>query len=125
MIGVTLVMLTLLAQAERARWPGGWVDTVDCTHIEGWAADAHHPLSRRFVVQVLKDGKVVTEVDATTYRQDLDDNLEFGDGRYGFEVATPQSLRDGREHVVDIRIKGTKVLLSGSGQKLVCPHAHR
>ncbi|HLG97187.1 MAG TPA: hypothetical protein VKX49_12820 [Bryobacteraceae bacterium] len=104
--------IPLSAQEETGRWPGGWIDYATCDQIEGWAADAHHP-ERQFDVEILEHGKKIGEATANLYRLDLEHNLDFGNGSYGFRAATPARLKDGRRHDIAVRIKGTHALLYG------------
>ena len=57
---------------------------------------------------------------ADLLREDLRD-LGVGTGRYGFIFPVPRSIRDGKPHLISLKIAGTDFELKTSPQELVCP----
>ena len=93
-------LTSLFAQSETNRWPGGWIDHATCDEIEGWAADAHH-IDRQFPSNLIRKEDCGGE--ANLHRDDLQQNLGFGSGDYGFKLATPALKMAKRTTSVRIR----------------------
>ena len=97
----------------------GTLDVVSAEEIAGWAWDSGQPEA---VIQVdIYDGenKVATLV-AGDFRQDLAD-ANTGNGKHGFDYATPDSLKDGKSHTIQAKVTGTNIELSGSPKTLKVP----
>ena len=99
----------------------GAVERADCEEISGWAWDKHQP---ELEVSVdLSDGKqYVMTVPADQFRQDLAD-AGYGNGRHAFRIATPPQIRDGRSHVIHIRVAGTRKELAETPRTILCSPA--
>ena len=123
-VGFLILISALPACADSAAVAKqtGWLDIADCSGISGWAWDAAQPSAR---LQIdLYDGGVhglpVATVSASNYRRDLQ-QVGIGDGAYGFYVATPASLKDGRTHAIIATVSGTDSAIQIGTNTLSCP----
>lgn len=88
----------------------GFVDAHRGGVVSGWARStrADTPVT----VDVFVDGQLIGNAIADRYRADL--RSESSHGRCAFEYALPQELRDGAEHVIEVRAHGgAKPLANG------------
>lgn len=84
--------------------PYGELEPETCEYISGWAWDASQPTTP--VMVALFDGEqFVTSVRTDRYRADLV-GRGIGDGRYGFRIPVPDSLRDAGTHTVGVKMLG-------------------
>jgi hypothetical protein len=97
----------------------GVLDLADCTNIAGWAWDSQQP---DLAVKVdIFDGRVpLVTVLAYSFRQDLL-NAGIGNGRHGFNYAPTATLKDGRTHLIRLKISGTETEISGTPIQFMCP----
>jgi SAM-dependent methyltransferase len=72
--------------------------------LSGWAWDCARP-DTPISVDIFDGKTLLGTVHADRFRQELLDEGR-GDGRHGFEYLLPQSLIDGRQHVLTVRIAG-------------------
>jgi cephalosporin hydroxylase len=72
--------------------------------IEGWISRAENP-SLQPEVEIWEDGEKVISFVADIWRTDLEE-LRQGDGRWGFSVPVPGGLRDGKTHVLTVKVAG-------------------
>ncbi|MCE6992744.1 T9SS type A sorting domain-containing protein, partial [Dyadobacter sp. CY323] len=91
---------------------------VDCNYIQGWAWDKNFP-NAAVTVEVYEGSIVYATAVANIYLEDLK-NSGTGTGNYGFKIATPASLRDGKAHQLSMRVKGASSVLSTSSQNITC-----
>jgi hypothetical protein len=93
----------------------GNLDACGPTCINGWLHDTANP-NRALRIEIRVDGKVVARTTADLFRSDL---LEqgIGNGLSGFQVAMPEILFDGSEHMVEARETSSGFLLPGSPVK--------
>jgi membrane protein involved in D-alanine export len=97
----------------------GTVERADCEEISGWVWDKHKPDAE--VSVDLYDGKqYFMTVVANEFRQDLVD-ARYGNGRHAFHIVTPPQLKDGRSHVIYVRVAGTRTNLAKPPSVIVCP----
>jgi hypothetical protein len=97
----------------------GFHDGADCTHIVGWAWNANDP-NNSITVDIYSDNVLVTTVLADQFRQDLLD-ANIGNGLHGFDINTPNSLRDGQSHSIRVAIGGTSINLLNTPRAINCP----
>jgi hypothetical protein len=90
----------------------------DRSHVGGWVVDCRAP-DEPVEVDICEGDRVLARARTDEYR-DLS-IAGFGKGRYGFDIPTPASLRDGRQHIVRVRVSGTDLELSDTPR--VIPHA--
>jgi len=89
----------------------GWVDQANCTSITGCAWDyTNNPVS----VDLYDGSTPIVTVAANQYRADLV-GAGIGNGYHGFSIPTPNSLKDGLQHLVYAYYAGTNVPLNLSG----------
>jgi serine/threonine protein kinase len=94
----------------------GYLDTVDEETIIGWAWNAMHPDSP-VQVDLYDDMTLLATVPADQERDDLV-AMQKGNGKHGFSYPTPARLKDGRLHVIRVRISGSKHQLNHSPKKV-------
>jgi membrane protein involved in D-alanine export len=94
------------------------IERADCTLISGWAWDK---LDRdaQVNVELWKDDKYVLRAPANQFRDDLVD-AGFGNGRHGFRIPTPAVFKDGRSHLMHLRIAGDRKGLADTTKTIVC-----
>jgi len=100
----------------------GWLETVSCSTITGWALD-RNSLGTTLSVALYKDADTTpfATVSANQARPDL--NLCIGNNNaHGFVYTVPANspLRDGNPHTVRAKYAGTSLALSGGSQSLTC-----
>ncbi|MCF0042519.1 hypothetical protein LXM24_20620, partial [Dyadobacter sp. CY399] len=96
----------------------GQMEILDCYRIRGWVWDKQNPNST-IDVEMVEGGIVRATISASQFRQDLS-SAGKGSGNYGFEIALPTSLRDGKPHQFDFRVKGSLYSLVGSPKSINC-----
>ncbi len=84
---------------------------------EGWIYHPEHPV-QRVEVDVLVDGVIVATGTAGHFREDLRD-AGIGDGRHALRVPLPDACLDDKEHLFDIRVKGTALSLLHLPKRLI------
>ena len=97
----------------------GSLDLADCNRFTGWAADKDHP-NMIVEVEIFDGEKSVARIAADAPRPDLITG-GFGDGRHGFNIATPAQFKDGRQHTFSVRIADTRFELRNSPAAITCP----
>jgi hypothetical protein len=109
------------AKTETAAGPKYWgnIDVADCDRLDLWAWDESQPDT---AVQVeIYDGKdLLATVTADNLRKDLKEQNK-GNGKHGFSYQMPATIRDGKPHVISVKISGTNFTVPGSPKTLVCP----
>jgi len=119
---IVLSFAPVYAESAAAQKVAGWLDIADCSGISGWAWDASQP-SQRLSLD-LYDGSVqgspLATAEASNLRPDLK-RLGMGDGAYGFYVATPAALKDGRTHAIVAAVSGTTTQIETGVNTLACP----
>ena len=101
-----------LACATGAAAYAGWVDTVGCSVISGWAADRSLP-NISIAVEIYDGTTLVGANIANGSRPDVG-SLLGDNGMHGFSLTTPLSLKDGRAHTITVRPVGSTLVLTGA-----------
>lgn len=70
-------------------------------------------------VDIFDGATLIATLSANGYRPDLQ-SAGIGNGRHAYYYATPQTLKDGRPHVISVRVNQTNVNLSGTGRTIAC-----
>jgi membrane protein involved in D-alanine export len=96
----------------------GDVEQAYCDEIRGWVWDKNQPNAPVDVELWIGDESIM-KVSANDFRQDLVD-AGYGSGRHGFHIPTPPKLKDGRSHVIHLRVAGTKQDLGHSPRVIHC-----
>ena len=96
----------------------GWVDTVGCSSISGWAANKN-ALNASISVEIYDGSTLLGTSAASASRSDV--GAVLGDnGLHGFSFVTPAAVRDGKAHTITVRPAGSAVVLAGA-KGLTCP----
>jgi hypothetical protein len=104
--------------SEADSWYEGSHDSVDCSSIDGWAWAKNLPTTP-ISVDVYADGHFICTARADRFRPDLLNNGK-GDGKHGFSVQLPLSLRDGNPHSISVRIAGLDLELNDTPKAVLC-----
>lgn len=100
----------------------GFLDKVECESIRGWAWDANQPNSP-VTLEFFADGTRLGTAPADIFRPDLQEARK-GNGAHAYRFETPQSLKDGKVHVISARIKDTDYVLKWAPKTLACGNAN-
>ena len=90
----------------------GFIEGLNEKFIGGWVWNKEQP-DAPVEVEIFDSEQLLVKIAANGFRDDLLKNKK-GDGKHGFQLPTPEKLKDGAKHVVHIRVAGTKVALKGS-----------
>jgi len=97
----------------------GWLERADCEVIAGWACDPRHPDSA-INVRVYDGDTLLKALRADIPRPDVA-KAKKNNGKHGFVLALPASLRDGRRHAIRVFVAETNVELNHSPRVVQCP----
>lgn len=100
-----------LAQVVRRRGGPGYVDHFDAYRIAGWAADPADPGSPALLSLTI-DGMPAMNIAADLARDDVQ-AAGMGPRICGFDATLPRRLRDGKAHVVELRLGPDGPLVRG------------
>ncbi len=89
----------------------GHFDGIDGIKASGWTQDAAQS-EKRLMIELLDGKDVLVRAQADAFRPDLQ-QAGIGDGAYGFQIPLPESLFDGKEHILNVVVEG-KVQLKPS-----------
>jgi RHS repeat-associated protein len=93
----------------------GFFDHAGCDKLFGWAWDSSAPNSP-IDVAIWDNGNFLRTVRADKFRPDLP-----GNQNHAFDIATPDSLKDGKSHSIRITISGfNDIELSNSPKSITC-----
>jgi hypothetical protein len=106
---------------EPATGPGereivGSLDVVTGEQIAGWAWNPTQP-DTPIKVEIFDGDKNLVTVLADQPREDLVKEKK-GNGKHGFSIATPASLKDGKPHTIRAKVQGTGHELAESPKTL-------
>jgi hypothetical protein len=93
----------------------GHLDAANADILAGWAWDPRQP-DTRLKIDLYDGGTKLQTVSADLLRDDL--RGKKGDGKYGFSVPTPATLKDGKPHSIKAVFAGTNTQLNGSPKTL-------
>jgi len=90
----------------------------DCTGIYGWAWDGSQP-DEPVDVDIYDGDMLLATVTANHFHQSL---LEagMGNGKHIFFYTVPARLKDGRPHIIRVKIAGTSIELKNTPKTIVC-----
>ncbi|MGG7663506.1 T9SS type A sorting domain-containing protein [Dyadobacter sp. BHUBP1] len=97
----------------------GSFEWFDCESLKGWAWDKNFP-NNAVTVELYEGTTVYATAVADQYREDLK-NAGTGTGNYGFKITMPTALKDGQNHALSIRVKGSTTILNNSPRTTNCP----
>jgi hypothetical protein len=78
--------------------------------ISGWAWDKSQ-VDTAISVEIYDGDVLLGSITANRLREDLR-KAGYGNGNHGFVFRTPASLKDGENHTIIVRVKGTDVKLN-------------
>ena len=90
----------------------GYVDSLSCSALSGWAADKN-ALNTSITVQFFDSGTLIGSTVANITRGDVG-GLLGDNGLHGFTIGTPTAVRDGNTHTISVRPVGSSVVFSGA-----------
>lgn len=96
----------------------GFYDIANCNGIMAWAWDSSRP-DASIDVDVYDGPKKIATMTAAEFRDDLK-AAGKGNGKHGFRLVTPPSLKDGKPHRLLMRFAGTSQELSGERREITC-----
>lgn len=98
----------------------GNLDSADSERVELWAWDELRP-GFPLKVDIYDGEKLLATVTADAFRKDLKDNNK-GDGSHGFTYEMPESIRDGKPHIITAKITGADFTI---GSPITVTHAQK
>ncbi|MEO6288167.1 MAG: T9SS type A sorting domain-containing protein, partial [Dyadobacter sp.] len=101
----------------------GNFELASCDVIAGWAWDKNAPNSA-LTVELIEGTTVHATALANIYKATVK-NAGFGTGNYGFYFTLPAALKDGKAHVLSMRVKGSSKILNSSPKTITCATAAR
>src|SRR5205085_164781 len=98
----------------------GFLDYADCNVIDGWVVDWSN-LNTPVSVDIYAGSTFVTRVLADNYRQDIANlSSPSNNGRHGFLIPVPDSLRDGVSHQLSAVVTGSSYQLTTIPGPITC-----
>jgi hypothetical protein len=101
----------------------GWFERADCEVLAGWACDPRRP-DDAINVRVYDGDTLLKAIRADIARPDVA-KAKKNNGKHGFALALPPSLRDGRRHAVRVFVAETNIELNHSPRVIQCPPGGR
>lgn len=92
----------------------GRVDRVDRSSISGWATDVNRS-DEKVELELRIDGHLIHRFKATESRPDVRKALGLASPNVGFSIPTPEFVRDGEKHLIEVRFFASQDPLKGSG----------
>ncbi|TLV02371.1 T9SS type A sorting domain-containing protein [Dyadobacter luticola] len=96
----------------------GRFESASCTTIKGWLWDKNFPDVRQ-IIELFEGDTIYATLTANVYREDRK-IAGYGDGYCGFTMATPAIIKDGQQHQLSARIKGSSYVLLNSPLSVTC-----
>ncbi|WP_171062783.1 hypothetical protein [Larkinella sp. C7] len=96
----------------------GNFEGADCGNLGGWVYDRNNP-NAPITVEVVANGQVVSTFPAANFRQDLL-NAGKGNGQHGFNFAPPESIKNGQNQSISLRVQGSSYTLNNSPKTIQC-----
>jgi hypothetical protein len=96
----------------------GYLETVNCGQIGGWAWDPNRP-NCPLIIEISDGESVLSTLIAKNFRSDLL-AARKGAGYHAFSMPTPQSLKDGLPHRIGARGARSPLALLNSPSGLTC-----
>lgn len=93
----------------------GKIEAFSRRTVSGWIAN-YEPLAEAPLVEILIDGKVVAQAEASGFREDVA-KMDFGSGFCNFSIAFPEALTDTEYDRAQLRISGSDLYLELPRQK--------
>jgi len=96
----------------------GYHDGADCNLINGWVRDMNNPDSTVYV-DIFDNRTLLATVKAGEFRKDLVDAGK-GNGKHAFHYPVPCCLKDGKSHLIQVKVTGTDFNLGDTPKKINC-----
>jgi len=96
----------------------GYIDTLNCNVIAGWAADRNR-LNTAIDVKLYDGATLIATIPANQSRSDVGSYLH-DNGLHGFNFPTPSSLKNNQLHSLSIRFEASATNLVGSPRSITC-----
>ncbi|MFD1143502.1 sialate O-acetylesterase [Larkinella insperata] len=94
---------------------GGHLEGARCDSIWGWVEAEPRTANPFITVEILANNAVIGTVNAAESRPGLEV------GQYGFRFPTPDALKDGKNQVILVRVRGHNFQLTGGPKTVNCP----
>ena len=108
--------------------PEGYLSTVTCDYIGGWAVDWDTP-NDQLGIRVYADGPagtgtLIKDMETIVSREDVNSLYDI-EGNHGYSMSFPDSLKDGQPHsiyvqAVDTSLRGINPLLRQTPKTITC-----
>ncbi len=96
----------------------GFIDSVSCDSLTGWAADRNR-LNTSITVKIYDGATLVTTVIARDVRDDVGNYLH-DNGKHGFAIQLPSRFKNGQQHILRVKFEDSATDLTNSPQTLAC-----
>lgn len=96
----------------------GFHDETNCNSIQGWAWDTLRP-NAPVNIEIYDGDTLLATVTANRLRKDLVEAGK-GNGAHAFDYPVPARLKDGRPHVIRLKVAGSRKELTGTGKQINC-----
>ncbi len=96
----------------------GYHDEGDPRAIIGWVWDRNQP-DRTLDVEIYDGNDLIAIAVAGAYRSDLL-RAGKGDGRHAFRCPVPERMKEGRKHVIRVKVAGSRFELHSTPRKIRC-----
>jgi len=96
----------------------GHFDYSGCESLTGWVYD-QNSANAHLNIEVLSGSTVIATGTAATYRQDLQ-VAGKGNGEHGFNLSTPDAVKNGQNQTLSIRVAGTGYIMANSPRTINC-----
>jgi hypothetical protein len=118
LLGFVVFQIVDKLSASEAPAYDGVHDDANCERILGCAWDRNRP-SDTVKIEILDNDSLIATVTADQFRQDLFDS-RLGNGKHAFTFVVTPELKDGRLHVISLRVAGTQIYLQNTPKKIYC-----
>jgi alginate O-acetyltransferase complex protein AlgJ len=96
----------------------GFHDVADCENIYGWAWDKNNS-ETILDVEIYDEERLIAVMPADLFREDLL-KAGIGDGVHAFVYQLPPALKDGRPHLIRVKIAGSNFNLKNTPKPIMC-----
>ncbi|HKS42921.1 MAG TPA: SGNH/GDSL hydrolase family protein [Blastocatellia bacterium] len=95
----------------------GFHEATDCHSIKGWAWDTLRP-NDAVAIEIYDGDQLLATVTANQFRKDLLDARK-GNGAHAIDYPVPAQLKDGKPHLIRLKVAGN-IYLTGTSKQLEC-----
>ncbi|HST23272.1 MAG TPA: hypothetical protein VLR90_19265, partial [Blastocatellia bacterium] len=95
----------------------GFHEATDCHSIKGWAWDTLRP-NDAVTIEIYDGDQLLATVTANQFRKDLLD-AHKGNGAHAIDYPVPAQLKDGKPHLIRLKVAGN-IYLTGTSKQLEC-----